>query len=503
MASGYEKEHLLGQGGAGAVYRARCRRTGRAVALKVLLEPADEDGVRRFERERRALAEAEHPALVPVLDWGVDEDGCPFLAMPLYEDAQSLSLWIDRLWRPGPPPDLRDRVLPIVVELCGALDHLHDRGVVHRDIKPSNVLVTAANHAILIDLGLALLAGSRLTVDGTRLGTPAYAAPELLRAEPATPATDVYMVGLLVHEMVTGRRASEDQPAFLAALYEGRRGFPPPSEWNRALGPEIDRVLRHATEARPVDRYARAGDLALALEALPPEQWTGDAAPGPPTEKMDAAPRKSKRRVRTLPMERRRFPLLPALVVAALLVLPLVALRLRGPAPAPPRLAVEPGFRALVLRATTADASAAHLTVQPASGPPRELTEPTPVREHRFVVDGLAPGALARFTFRGGAGEELSASAVGPEPPRLLGCTRLAGRSRPTLLVEVTRPVDGELYLTDADGNAASLPLERVAAQHEVAVPPGNWGGAITVRLRARSPLGEVEELPPTTIRLR
>src|SRR5437764_1135463 len=140
MASGYDKEHLLGQGAAGAVYRARCRRTGRAVALKVLLEPADEDGLRRFGRERRAHAEA-------------------------------------------------------------------------------------------------------------------------------TPASDVYMVGLLVYEMVSGRRASEDLPAFLTALHEGRRGFPPASAANPALGPEVDRVLRHATEAQPGDRYARAGDLAGALEA--------------------------------------------------------------------------------------------------------------------------------------------------------------------------------------------------------------------------------------------
>lgn len=515
MASGYEKEHLLGHGGVGAVYRARCRKSGRVVALKVLLEPADEEGMRRFERERRTLAEAEHPALIKVLDWGIDEAGHPYLAMPYLEHARSLQAWLDDQWRGGPPRDLRSKVGSIMNDLCAALDHLHDRGIVHRDIKPSNVLITRNDRAVLIDLGLALLAGSNLTADGIRLGTPAYSAPELYRCEEATPASDVYMAGLLLHEMLTGHRASADLPAFLTAIAEGRRAFPPVSTLNPALGPQLDAIVRRATEAEPAERYRRASELAGALEAAADDAWSAAPRSANATERLeihpparpDVAPRRAvgvapvtprKRTVVERPPARRVvWPI--AFAVGGLAVL----LALRAPATPPPRLLLEPGFRAVVVRTTTPEPCTGVLSVHPATGPVRELGDPAPVREHRFVVDGLAPGAVARFEFAAPGAGPVVASAMGPEPPRLLSLTRLSGRAKPTLLVELTRPAAGELYLSDRDGNEASVPLEAVSARHEVAVPPANWAGTAMARVRARSVLGEVEELPSASLALR
>ena len=501
----YEVIDRLGEGAMGAVYRARAKASGRIVALKVLVQRPDEEGMRRFERERRALAEADHPALVRVLDWGLGPDGCPYLAMPYVEGARTLAHWIEELWRDGTPADLHARARPLLAELCRALDHLHRRGVVHRDVKPQNVLVKPDGRPVVIDLGLAHLAGSQLTATGITLGTPAYSAPEQLRADPVSPRTDVYLIGLLIQEVTTGRRASGDFAKYVAAALDGRRPFPPPSHWNPALGAGMDELVRRATELDEAQRWPDAAALADALEALPAADWGGGGAPAPGnvTEVVRLEPGPSPAPRPMAPEERRpeRGWLAGFALGGALAAIPVAALLAAPRGAGPLALEVEAGFHALAVRAETAAPCVGRLGVRVDGGPSRELVEPAPATRHRFLVDGLEAGTRYRFEFRTTSKDlEGEAEAVAPEPPRLLGAYALEAAGGPRVVIEVAGRVRGEVALSDASGASATLPLAAETDRHELAVPPATFHGPLTVRLRAVSALGETEDLSPATV---
>ncbi|MCR9243396.1 MAG: serine/threonine protein kinase [bacterium] len=255
---------LLGRGGTGAVYHAQHREIGRSIALKVLLGAhlGHPDFERRFRREARILAQLDHPHIVTLLDFGC-RDGLPFLAIEFCDGLNLRELLAaDRL--------TIDDVVRLLPQLCAALQYAHDRGIVHRDIKPENVLVDEDLRLRITDFGLARIAHaeppmSQLTGSHDRLGTPHYMAPEQLRpGAPVGPAADLYAVGVLLYELLTG-----DLPRGNFAPASSRPGVP---TW-------IDPILARCLAVDPAERFDSARELAAAIlagdSATPPDGTAG------------------------------------------------------------------------------------------------------------------------------------------------------------------------------------------------------------------------------------
>lgn len=195
----------LGRGGMGAVFLAERDDFRQMVALKLVRRGLDLEGdvVRRFLDEREILASLEHPNIARLLDGGVTEDGLPYFAME-YVEGEPVDRYCDRLRL---SVDARVRLMG---QVCGAVAYAHRRRVVHRDLKPSNILVTEQGTVKLLDFGIAKLLDDQrqdgaVTRTGVRLLTPEYASPEQIRADPVTPASDVYALGVLLYELLTGR----------------------------------------------------------------------------------------------------------------------------------------------------------------------------------------------------------------------------------------------------------------------------------------------------------
>src|SRR4051794_33237632 len=194
LAERYALEAVIGRGGMADVYLATDQVLEREVAVKVLRAHATSDRDRaRFRDEATLLAALAHPGLVSVLDAGLSEEDVPYLVME-YVDGTSLFAICQR----GPVP--ADRIASIGVDLAAVLAYVHQREIVHRDIKPSNILIGRDGVVRLADFGIALMMGDTTaqTVSGTTIGTAAYLAPEQVRGDPVTPASDIYALGLVL-----------------------------------------------------------------------------------------------------------------------------------------------------------------------------------------------------------------------------------------------------------------------------------------------------------------
>jgi hypothetical protein len=248
----------------GVVYRAYDRRLKRTVALK-FVTPAlatDERFRDRFLRETETAASLEHPNVVPVHDAG-EEDGRLYLAMR-YVDGVDLAalLRADGFLEPR-------RAVAICAQIAAALDAAHARGLVHRDVKPSNVLLDADEHVYLADFGLTrrLADDGSPQLDGRSLGTPAYVAPEQLEGEPVDGRADIYSLGCLLHECLTGKRPFAHNSELALAWAHLEEEPPKASEQNTALPAAIDDVIRTALAKDPADRQPTAGALIAAAES--------------------------------------------------------------------------------------------------------------------------------------------------------------------------------------------------------------------------------------------
>ena len=274
----YEVLGRLGEGGVGVVYRGRQMHLGRFVAIKVLHQ--DAAGIpewrRRFEREAKALSALAHPNVVPVTDFGID-GGVPFLVMELLQGKTLGELIKDK---PGPLP--LGRTLDIVRQTLRGLAFAHGKGIVHRDLKPANVflqeLPDQADHVRLLDFGMAKFlegSGSRtvpenLTRAGIVFGTPAYMSPEQVKAGAVDARSDVYAAGILLFELLAGRRP------FLADSYEGYLGahLTQPVPALAKLRPKIpaarpfQALIERAMAKKPAERFEDAGAMLAGLEAV-------------------------------------------------------------------------------------------------------------------------------------------------------------------------------------------------------------------------------------------
>jgi len=263
----------IGHGGMGAVWRAERADDAYSaeVALKFVRGPVrSEELERRFRFERQILADLHHPNIARLLDGGVGPDGVPFLAME-YVPGVSIDEYVrtrgatleERLW--------------LFLTVCGAVQHAHGALVVHRDLKPSNILVDENGTPKLVDFGIAKLLGETGAADATHAGplTPAYASPEQIRGERVTVASDVFGLGVVLYELLSGvqpfstsestpaevqRRIVEQDPAppSTAARAGDTRGLVPP----RALEGDLDRIVMMALRKEPERRYATVGHLA-------------------------------------------------------------------------------------------------------------------------------------------------------------------------------------------------------------------------------------------------
>ena len=259
----------LGQGAMGAVYLVHDSELHRRVALKVPhfrldenAAPADRHDLDRFYREARAAARLDHPNLCPVYDVG-QLDGIPYIIMA-YIKGRPLSRYIDRN-RPMP----QRRVGAMVRKLALALKVAHSHGVVHRDLKPSNVMVNSRRNLIIMDFGLAWRIGlqdQRLTRVGLVLGTPAYMPPEQVsgKVEALGPRCDIYSLGVIMYELLTGRVPFEGPETFVL----GHILFvepAPPSKHRPDLDPLLEAICLKAMAKVPEDRYATMDEFATAL----------------------------------------------------------------------------------------------------------------------------------------------------------------------------------------------------------------------------------------------
>ena len=285
MLAGYRIERFLAQGGMGVVYLASQMSLDRPIALKLIApeRARDEEFRERFLRESRLAASIDHPHVVPVHEAG-EEDGLLYVVMR-YVDGPDLGALLRTVGRLEP-----ERAARIIAQVAAALDAAHARGLVHRDVKPGNVLVTEVGgdeHCYLTDFGLTkqLSATTDITQTGTVMGTVAYIAPEQLRGDAVDGRADVYALGCVLYQLLTGR-APFVRETDVATMWAHLSDPPPGLDGDAA---RFGDVVRRALEKDPDERFQSAGDLGrAALAAADPSAGAAIApsatkvTPGPP-----------------------------------------------------------------------------------------------------------------------------------------------------------------------------------------------------------------------------
>lgn len=268
----YKISELLGRGAMAEVYKAYHERLDRHVAIKILHGHLAEgqDFLARFEREARAVAALRHPHIVQIYDSDV-ENGMYYMVME-FVDSGNLQARMAGLAGKGQYMPIA-QVVSLVRQVSEALDYAHRRGILHRDVKPSNVLLDQFGDAHLADFGLArIVSSSYFTATGTLLGTPTYMSPEQGQGLELTPTSDIYSLGVIVYELLTGRAPfTADTP--LSVIYKHIHNvLPAPRRLRPILPVEVDAVISRALAKDPRERYPTALEMAQALErALPIE----------------------------------------------------------------------------------------------------------------------------------------------------------------------------------------------------------------------------------------
>ncbi len=269
----YEITGAIGAGGMGEVYRARDTRLERDVAIKVLPASfaADADRLRRFEQEARTVAQVSHPGIIAVFDVGIHE-GAPYLVTELL-DGGTLRLRLSE----GPLP--ARKASDYALQIANGLAAAHEHGIVHRDLKPENIFVTRDGRVKILDFGLAKLAPGRPgktgedttmlqadTTPGMVMGTVGYMSPEQVRGGAADHRSDIFAFGVVLYEMLSGRRAfARDTPAeSMTAILKDTPPEIDPS--GSQVSPAVDRIVSRCLEKDPAQRFQSAKDLAFALQ---------------------------------------------------------------------------------------------------------------------------------------------------------------------------------------------------------------------------------------------
>ena len=262
----------LGEGGMAAVYKAFQPNMERYVAVKVLPRhmSTSEEFVIRFRREAKLLAQLQHPHILPVFDYG-EADGYPYIVMPFVQSGtlagiiQTRSLSLSEIRR-------------IIVQIGEALSYAHMRGMIHRDIKPSNVLIDERGNCLLTDFGLARMAeaSTKITSSGTVMGTPAYMSPEQGTGSNLDQRSDIYSLGIILYEMVTGRVPYTAETPVAVVFKHIQDPLPSARKLNPDLPESVELVLLKALAKSPDDRYQTADDFVRAIQRAIPENDAAD-----------------------------------------------------------------------------------------------------------------------------------------------------------------------------------------------------------------------------------
>jgi serine/threonine protein kinase len=259
LFEGYDILEIIGQGGMGVVYKARQKSLGRFVAIKILRPPEDaEDSFatkERFENEARTMAIMDHPYIVTVHNFGRTKDAQYFYFVMEYVEGTDLAKVINKQQRLD-----QDVALSFIRGVCTALGYAHDHGIIHRDVKPANILIDTNDQVRVADFGLARIVDPSNTLErgltGSRvaLGTPDFVAPELLTLETPDARADIYSVGVMLYQMLTG-----DVPRGL---------FKMPSDRYSELDPRVDSIICRAMEPEPNDRYQSTQEITSAIDDI-------------------------------------------------------------------------------------------------------------------------------------------------------------------------------------------------------------------------------------------
>src|SRR5499426_644390 len=268
----YEILSPLGAGGMGEVYRARDPRLGRDVAIKVL--PAsfsqDPDRLKRFEQEARSAGVLNHPNVTIVYDIG-SQNGAPYVVQELLEGETLRSELAGGRFSPR-------KAIDYAIQIAQGLAAAHEKGIVHRDLKPENLFVTNNGRVKILDFGLAKLTQTEgsanvtnlptATEPGVVMGTLGYMSPEQVKAKPADARSDIFALGAILYEMLSGQRAFRGDSAgeTMAAIL--KEDPPDLSLTNPSVSPAVERVVRHCLEKNPERRFHSAHDVAFALETV-------------------------------------------------------------------------------------------------------------------------------------------------------------------------------------------------------------------------------------------
>lgn len=261
----------LGEGGMATVYKAYDTRLERDVAVKVIRKDAFSNEIiglilKRFEREAKAMARLNHSNIVKVFDFG-EHEGFPYLVMELLSGGTLK----DRLGKPIP---WQDAVL-LLEPVARALGYAHEKGILHRDVKPSNILITEKNEPVLTDFGIAKLLGTEegqtLTGTGVGVGTPEYMAPEQGLNKDVDGRADIYALGIILFEMVTGRKPYSADTPFAILLKQINDPLPDPRIFLKDIPDIVNNVIYKAMAKKPEDRFQNMNEFELALRNIRPQ----------------------------------------------------------------------------------------------------------------------------------------------------------------------------------------------------------------------------------------
>ena len=265
----YEIVGILGRGAMGVVYRAHDPLIERTVAIKTIscagLTPAEiADFEQRFFREAKSAGRLNHPNIVTIYDVGRSDD-LAYITMEFLEGVSLRTLLDSGVVLP------LQRVAEIAASVADGLAFAHANGIVHRDIKPANIMVLDSGAVKIADFGIALLPGGSLTMVGTALGSPRYMAPEQVLGQKADGRSDLFALGAVVYEMLTGRPpfAGDNLNAILYQVVNSQ--VPLPSSHNPSFPPEFDRIVAKALAKKPEERYQNAAEMAADLRVCPGE----------------------------------------------------------------------------------------------------------------------------------------------------------------------------------------------------------------------------------------
>jgi serine/threonine-protein kinase len=379
----YQIMEEVGRGGMASVYRAYQSSLNRYVAIKVLPPQLayDEEFVQRFLREAQAAASLSHPNIVVVHDVG-EQGGLYYIVMEFLE-GQTLKDLIQREGALSPV-----RAARILEQVAAALDYAHQRGFVHRDIKPANIFVGPDDRVKLTDFGIAkaVSEAEQLTRTGMLVGTPEYMSPEQAAGTPIDHRTDLYALGVVLYQMMTGQvphRGTTPHSILHAIIYDPP---PLPRQLNAAVPPAIEQVILKALAKQPGDRYQRGVDMAAALRAalagrqVPSSMVVPTPSPKAPTPRPEPSARKP-----SLPLA---GVLLALAAVTILVVIGLIAAALlAGEAQATP----VPTQVIVVVSPTSSGGEVIDLTVTPTSDEPTSTPISEPATAEPLPTNTLSP----------------------------------------------------------------------------------------------------------------